>query len=54
MVNSGWINKGQVDNFVKYLKLVLVYRIFYKNKPYAARNKGFRTYVDSKVITLKP
>ena len=42
-----------VDNFVKCLKLVLVYRIFYKNKPYAARNKGFRTYVDPKAITLK-
>ena len=32
MVNSGWINKGQFDNFVKCLKLVLVHKIFYKNK----------------------
>ena len=31
MVNHGWINKGQVDIFVKFLKLVLVYSIFYKN-----------------------
>ena len=38
------MNKGQVDIFVKCLKLVLVYRIFYMNKPWAARNKGFRTY----------
>ena len=33
MVNSGYINKGQVHKFVKYLKLVLVYRIVYDNKP---------------------
>ena len=31
--NSGYINKGQVDNFVKCLELVPVYRIIYKNKP---------------------
>ena len=35
----------------RWVTLVLVYRCFYKNKPYAARNKGFRTYVDS---TLRP
>ena len=39
---------------MKCLKLVLVYRIFYKNKPSTARNKSLRTYVDSKAITLKP
>ena len=33
MVNSGYIDKYQVDNFVKRLKLVLVYRMFYKKKP---------------------
>ena len=43
MVNCGYINKGQVDVFVKCLKLILVYRILYKNKPQAARNKGLRT-----------
>ena len=32
----------------------LVYRMFYKNKPETARNKGFRHYVDSKAITLNP
>ena len=53
MVNCGQINKGQVDIFAKCLKLVLIYRTFYKNKPQAARNKGFRTYVDSKALTLK-
>ena len=37
---------GQVDVFVKCLKLALVYRIFYGDKTLAARNKGFRTYVD--------
>ena len=39
---------------LKCLNLVLVYRYFYKNKPQTARNKGFRTYVNSKAITLKP
>ena len=39
MVNSGLINKGQVDNFVKCLKLVPVYRIFCKNKPQAVKVK---------------
>ena len=33
MGNSGCINKGRVNKFVKYLKLVLVYRIVYDNKP---------------------
>ena len=37
----------------KCLKLVLVYIIRYKNKPKAVRNKAFRTYVDSKALTLK-
>ena len=54
IVNSGYNNKGQVDKFVKCLKSFLVYRTFYKNKPKAARNKGFKTYMDSKPITLKP
>ena len=35
----------------RWVTLVLVYRFFHKKKPYAARNKGFRTYVDS---TLRP
>ena len=51
-VNRGQINKGQVDVFVKCLKLVLASRISYKNK--LAANKGFITYVDSKVLILKP
>ena len=29
---------------------VLMHRIFYKNKPKAARNKGFRTYVSKITI----
>ena len=33
MIDSGSINKGQVDNFVKYRKLDLAYRIVYKNTP---------------------
>ena len=53
MVNSRQINKGQVDTYVKCLKLVLVYIVFYKSDPQAARNKVFRIYVDSKVMTLK-
>ena len=52
MVNSGKINKAQVDNFVKCLKLVLVYRLFCKNKLQAARNKGFKT--STNFCTLKP
>ena len=32
MVNSGYINMGQVFVFVKYLNLVLVYKLFYKKK----------------------
>ena len=28
-VNSGWINKDQVDNFVKYLKLVQNFTEFF-------------------------
>ena len=44
MVKSEYISKGEVDNFVKRLELVLVYRIY---------NKDFRTYVDSKALTLK-
>ena len=43
---------GQIDVFVKYLRVVLVYRIFYKNKPQAARYKRFRTYVNSKALAL--
>ena len=54
MVNSGKINKAQIDNFVKCLKLILVYRLFCKNKLQVARNKGFRTSMDSKALTLKP
>ena len=54
MVNSGQINKCQDDNFMKWLKLVLVYRIVYENTPKAARNKDFRTYVNLKSIALKP
>ena len=52
-VNRGQINKDQVDVFVKCLKLVLVYRIFYKNKPWTTRNKGFRTYAYSKALNFK-
>ena len=33
VINSGKINKDQVDNFVRCLKMVLVYKMFYKNKP---------------------
>ena len=51
MVNSGYIYKDQVDNFVKCLKLVLVYRMFYKE---TIGCKGFRTCVDSKTVTLTP
>ena len=54
MVNCIQINNGQVNVFVKCKKLVLVYRHFCRKKPYAARNKGFTTYVDSKALTLKP
>ena len=54
MVNCGQINKGQFDVFVNYLRGILVYRTFYKSTPLAARNKGFRIYVDSKAQTLKP
>ena len=32
VVNCGKINKGQVDVFVKCLKFILVYRIFYESK----------------------
>ena len=39
---------------MKRLKLVLVSRIFYRNKPKTARSKGFRTYVESKAKTIKP
>ena len=39
---------GKVDVFVKYVMLVLVYRIFYWNKLRAARNER---YVDSKTLT---
>ena len=39
---------GKVDVFVKYVMLVLVYRIFYRNKLRAARNER---YVDSKTLT---
>ena len=49
MVNHREIDKSHVDVFVKCARMVLVYRIFYKNKPYVARN-----YVDSKALTLKP
>ena len=31
---------------------VLIYRIFYKNKLQAERNKGFRTYVSGITIQL--
>ena len=53
MANRGQINQGQVGVFVKCLTLVPVYRLFYKNKPLAARNKGFGTYVDSKPKNLE-
>ena len=53
MVNRGQIKKGQVDILIN-AKVVRVYRIFYKNKPQAARDKGFRTYVDSNALTPKP
>ena len=33
MVNHREINKGHVDVFVKCARMVLVYRISYKNKP---------------------
>ena len=33
MVNRGKIYKGQVGVFEKYLRVVLVYKIFYNNKP---------------------
>ena len=36
----GQINKGQVDNFVKCLELVLVYIFFCKNQAQAAIKKG--------------
>ena len=52
MVNRGKINKGQVNVLVKWLKVVVVYKIFYKSKPWGAKNKGFRTYVNSKGLTL--
>ena len=39
---------GKADVFVKYVMLVLVYRIFYRNKLRAARNER---YVDSKTLT---
>ena len=45
MVNREKIDKCQVVSDVQN---------FYKNKPQAARNKGFRTYVDSKALTSKP
>ena len=40
--------------FVKCLKLVLLYKIFCKNKSKAVRNKDFKTYVNSKAVTFKP
>ena len=33
MANSGYINKEQVDNIAKCLKLLLVSRMFYRKKP---------------------
>ena len=45
--------RGQVDIFVKRVKLVLTCKFFYKNKPWATRNEGFTTYVDSKPLTWK-
>ena len=33
MVNCAKISKGEVGVFMKFLKLVLVYRRFYNNKP---------------------
>ena len=42
----------QADVFAKYLKLVLVFRFFYKYEPQASSNNVLRTYVDSKVKTL--
>ena len=33
MVNCGQTNRGQSDVFVKCVRVVLVYRIFYKNEP---------------------
>ena len=53
MINNGQINKGQVNNFVKCLKLVVVYRSFHKNKIWAAKAKDFRTPKDSTAITFK-
>ena len=37
------LDRCQIDNFVKCLKFILVYRMFYKNKPEVAGNKDFRT-----------
>ena len=48
------LTKGPVDVFMKCLKLVLVYKFFYKSKSQTARNKGFRTYVGSNALTVKP
>ena len=43
-----------VDKLTRPGEQNLVDRIFYKNKPQAARNKGFKTSVDSKALNLKP
>ena len=37
MVNRGKMNKGQFNVFVKWLKLVVVYKMFYKSKPWGAK-----------------
>ena len=37
------VDRCKINNFMKCQKFVLVYRMFYKNKPDAARIKDFRT-----------
>ena len=47
------LTNARLKIFVKCLKLVLLYKIFYKNKSKAVRNKDFKTYVNSKAVTFK-
>ena len=47
MVNSGQINKCQVDNFCEMSEVGSTVQK-------AVRNKDFKTYVNSKAVTFKP